>query len=662
MKKTDTTIWYVWFGSILLILFAATALLFLVLPGLSFGASTSTISTSTVENTAATSTPTSTTPNIESATNPNVQRSQPIHTPHRESAQEPNVIRKAPIPSPTLPSGPKILAPASAPAQVAPLAAAGPTFGPNLVPNASLETAGAGGLPANWNKGGFGSSTRVLSYPVPGQSGNAVQVAVSNYVSGDAKWYPSDMSVTGGKTYEFSDAYKSTTASIVTIRFALPNNTFVYKDIATLPASAAFTTATMQFAAPSGATSATIFHLIKSNGTLVTDNYSLREVTQAPPPPPPQGSSLLQNGDFEIAGSAGLPANWAKGGYGSNTRTLTYPVAGQSGSGVQITVSNYVSGDAKWVHDQVALAPGSYTYSDSYMASVPTTLTAEFQRADGSFFYADLKTLPAASVWTAASAVLSVPAAAVKTRVFHLIKSNGTLSLDNVAIAGASSSSGIFSTGAVTFRFDDNLSSQYTAAVPVLDAAGFKATFYVISQETADNGFPGFMSKAQIQNLASRGYEIGAHTRTHPHLTTLTSQQQQTEIAGSRQDILSWNVGPVLSFAYPYGEYDATTLQIVRDAGFTSAAATISGFASLNSDPYQLEYQELRNNVTLDQVKQWVDTAAQTHTWLILAFHDVDNSNSLYAVTPALFQSIVTYVKQKGIPVVTVSQGRQSLP
>jgi peptidoglycan/xylan/chitin deacetylase (PgdA/CDA1 family) len=618
----------------MVMLIAAAALL--AAPGASFGAAV---------------------PDRESAADPALRRAGPMLVPHRETAEEPNEDRKAPIPSPTLPSSNRE-APAAAPS--AALAPAASSFGPNLVPNPGLETAGQSGLPANWHKGGYGSSTRAFAYPVPGKSGSGIRVAVSNYSSGDAKWYPDDMPVTGGKTYEFSDSYKSTVASIVTIRFALSSGAFVYKDIITLPASAAYASAAVQFAAPAGAVSATVFHLIKSNGALDTDDYVLREVT--PPPPPPSSQNSVPNGDFETAGSGGLPAHWARGGYGSNTRAFAYPVSGQSGNGAQITVSGYASGDAKWVHGQVALPPGAYTYSDSYKASVPTILTAEFQRADGSFFYADLKTLPAASSWTTATAALSVSSSAVKTRVFHLIKSNGTLSIDNVAITPSSASSGIFSTGAVTFRMDDGLGNQYSAAAPMLDAAGFKGTFYIVSRETADNGFPGLMSKAQVQDLAARGHEIGAHTRTHAHLTRLTPQQQQDEIAGSRQDLLGWNVGPMLSFAYPYGEYDATTLQIVRDAGFTSAAATITGYASTNSDPYQLEYQELLNTVTLDQVKQWVDTAAQTRTWLILAFHDIDTSNSLYAVTPGMFQSIVDYVKQKGIPVVTVTQGRKSLP
>ncbi|HEV8677705.1 MAG TPA: polysaccharide deacetylase family protein, partial [Candidatus Paceibacterota bacterium] len=393
------------------------------------------------------------------------------------------------------------------------------------------------------------------------------------------------------------------------------------------------------------------------NGTLTTDDYSLQEVT------PQQTSNLLPNGDFEQAGSNSLPLDWIRGGYGSNTRVFSYPVAGQTGNGAKLTVTNYVSGDAKWASNPVSVSPGTYTYADSYLSTVPSTLTAEFTHSDGSLSYSDLKVLPAASSWTSASASFTVPTDVTHVRVFHLIQANGSLTIDNASIVEAQGSqSGIFSTGAVTFRFDDGLLDQYQNAVPVLKADGLTATFYIITHEIADDGFTGYMSIAQVQNLYGEGFEIGAHTRTHPHLTTLSAQEQQDEIAGSRQDLLGWNVGPVLSFAYPFGEYDTTTLGIVKDAGFSSAVSTMSGYVTPSSDHYQLEYQELHNDTTLAQVKQWVDDAAQNHVWLILTFHDISsNTNDEYNTTPSLFKSIAAYVKQKGIPVVSATQGIDSM-
>ncbi len=579
--------------------------------------------------------------------------------PHSESAKEPDIVRTHPI---SWPGQTRASSPTAAPMQSASMApaAAQSTLGPNLVQNPSLEVADTSGLPSHWKKGGYGTNTRTLVYPVVGSGGSntkAVSASISAYTSGDAKWFPDEIAVIPGHTYQFSDSYKADIASIVEIRFALAGGTFSYKDIATPAASAAFATVSGQFTAPANAVSITIFHLIQSNGSLTTDDYSVREVT------PQQSNNLVANGDFETAGSNGLPANWIKGGYGSNIRTFAYPTAGSAGNGAQITVSGYTSGDAKWAFDPVSLSPGSYVYTDSYISNVPTLLTAQFTRADGSSSYTDLKTLPAASIWTTGSANFVMPTGATSMRIFHLIKSNGTLTLDNVSITAASTAqNGIFATGAVSFRFDDNFANQYTDAAPILDAAGFKGTFYVVSKQVADTGFSGYMSVAQVKDLYSRGDEIGAHTRTHAHLPTLTAAQQQNEIAGSRQDIQGWSVGPVLSFAYPFGEYDATTTQIVANAGFSSAASTIRGYITPSSDHYQLEYQEWKNTTTLAEAQQWVDTALQTHTWLILTFHSIkDDPSDVYAISPSNFQALVSYVKQKSALVVTVSEGMQSM-
>ncbi len=586
---------------------------------------------------------------------------------HRESAGEPNILRLAPIKwdgyTPSTVLKPQSRAAVSSTAITTDsTAASSPTLGPNLVPNPSLETADSTGLPQSWKKGGYGTNTRTVTYPVVGSGGStskAIRAAISGYTSGDAKWYPNEIPVTAGKTYQFSDVYQSTVPSIVELRFTLSNGSFVYKDIATPGTSASFSPVSAQVVAPPNSTSVTIFHLIKANGTLTTDDYELREVT----PPLPDSNNSLQNGNFETANANGTaPLHWGPGGYGSNTRTFTYPSAGENGNGAKITVSNYVGGDAKWVSDRVSLPSGSYIYADSYIATASTILTAEFARADGSLFYSDLKTLPASSSWAHTSATFTLPIDAVSVRIFHLIKSNGTLTIDNASIVSAGASGGgIFSTGAVSFRFDDGLINHYTNVAPVLDAVGFKGVFYIITHQIAENGYPGYMSVAQIKNVASRGHEIGAHTRTHAHLTSLSATEQQNEIVGSRQDLLGWNVGPILSFSYPFGEYDATTLGIVKNGGFSSAVSTISGYVTQNSDHYQLEYQELKNNTTLAQVKQWVDTAASTHTWLILTFHDVQDSPTEYGITPAMFQSIVNYVKQKNIPVVTVMQGLNSM-
>ncbi len=536
------------------------------------------------------------------------------------------------------------------------------TLGPNLVPNPSFETIGSDGLPSGWKKGGYGTNTRTLSLATSTHSGSyAASASISSYTSGDAKWYFSPVAVAGGTTYQFSDWYVANVSTEVDAQVTHQDGSVTYIVLGKPSASSSYAPFTATFTLPADASSVTIFHVVNRIGELTVDDYALQKVTAAA-----TTGNLIPNGDFETAGSNGLPLDWIHGGYGSNTRTFTYPAPGQSGNGATVTVSNYVSGDAKWASETVPLSPGTYQYSDSYKADVPSILTAEFKRADGSYFYSDLETLPAASSWTSASAQVTLPADAVGMRVFHLIKQDGTLSIDNVSLIDApSTGSSVFDTGAVSFRFDDGLEDQYANAAPLLDQAGFKATFYIVSQETFNDGYSGYMSIAQVQDLAARGHEIGAHTQTHPHLTTLTPQQQQQEIAGSRQDILGWGVGPVLSFDYPYGEYDSTTIQIVQNAGFTNAVSTVDGFVSPSSDRYQLEYGEVNQDTSLAQVESWVDTAKQSHLWLILSLHDISTTPisgySYYSTTPSELAAIIDYIKQSGLPVVTVSDGARSL-
>jgi peptidoglycan/xylan/chitin deacetylase (PgdA/CDA1 family) len=292
---------------------------------------------------------------------------------------------------------------------------------------------------------------------------------------------------------------------------------------------------------------------------------------------------------------------------------------------------------------------------------VPSIVELQLLNADGSYTYKDLSLLSATRGFAHESIDFTVPDGTKNVTVYHLVQQVGTLTIDNASLVKKAEFTGVFTTGAVSLRFDDGWQSQWDNAIPAMQADGLKGTFYIVSQQIADNDYSGFMSKAEIAQMAQMGEEIGAHTRTHPDLTTLTPAQQREEIDGSRQDLLSWNVGPIRSFAYPYGAYSTTTIQIVKDAGFENAAATISGDVTPTSDPYQLEDEEVQDTTSLAQVKAWIDDAATKKLWLVLTFHRVDQNCDTYCTSPQEFREIADYLKQKGIPVVTVSEGLQSM-
>ena len=81
---------------------------------------------------------------------------------------------------------------------------------------------------------------------------------------------------------------------------------------------------------------------------------------------------------------------------------------------------------------------------------------------------------------------------------------------------------------------------------------------------------------------------IGAHTVTHPALSTLPATTQRSEILTSKthlEEILGYRI---TSFAYPHGSMSAETVGIVREAGFACACSTVTDVVEPSTDHFQL--------------------------------------------------------------------------
>ena len=149
--------------------------------------------------------------------------------------------------------------------------------GQNIVGNPSLEVPDpAPGLPLGWRKGGFGTNTAVLRYPVPGLDGDrAARIDISSYTSGDRKWYFDPVWVTPGREYRFADAYRSDSESRITVELGKADGTHVYLNLGTLPPSTTWLRVETTFTVPADVRTATVFHGLRSVGFLEVDDYWL---------------------------------------------------------------------------------------------------------------------------------------------------------------------------------------------------------------------------------------------------------------------------------------------------------------------------------------------------------------------------------------------------
>jgi Polysaccharide deacetylase len=113
-------------------------------------------------------------------------------------------------------------------------------------------------------------------------------------------------------------------------------------------------------------------------------------------------------------------------------------------------------------------------------------------------------------------------------------------------------------------------------------------------QERVGGGLPDdlMMSEAQIRALHEQGFEIGAHTITHPILKRTDESSARREIGASREILQGITGAPICLFAYPNGrpheDYDAVHVDMVRACGFRAAVSTAWGAASRHSDRFQL--------------------------------------------------------------------------
>jgi peptidoglycan/xylan/chitin deacetylase (PgdA/CDA1 family) len=138
----------------------------------------------------------------------------------------------------------------------------------------------------------------------------------------------------------------------------------------------------------------------------------------------------------------------------------------------------------------------------------------------------------------------------------------------------------------IIISFDDGWSDQFEYAFPILKKYGFTATFFVFTNPI---GTRGFLTWAELKEIADAGMTIGSHTRSHPFLTKITDPAKLwREIDGSKQTIEQHLGVSVREFAYPFGQYDPAIIALVEKAGYASARGDLASRAQTAAERFTL--------------------------------------------------------------------------
>ncbi len=167
-----------------------------------------------------------------------------------------------------------------------------------------------------------------------------------------------------------------------------------------------------------------------------------------------------------------------------------------------------------------------------------------------------------------------------------------------VAELVAASRRGGLEPGTVALAFDDGFASVATHAAPFLQQHGWPATVYCVAGHlggandwpTQPAGVPRrpLLTAAEVAGLAAAGFEIGAHTVSHPPLGELAPAALEEEVVGGRTRLEAVAQAPVTTFACPYGDPPSPPARALIEATYDGCCGARLDVVRAGADPYLL--------------------------------------------------------------------------
>lgn len=136
----------------------------------------------------------------------------------------------------------------------------------------------------------------------------------------------------------------------------------------------------------------------------------------------------------------------------------------------------------------------------------------------------------------------------------------------------------------VCFTFDDGYQDTFSLAYPILKQHNVPFAVYVTTgfiDKTAQMWWyeqADVMDWEQVKILDNDPLcTICVHTITHPRLSTLTEDSAHKEITSSKRRLEEVLGHPIQHFSYPHGDYNTTTIQLVKETNFKSSLMAWGG-------------------------------------------------------------------------------------
>jgi peptidoglycan/xylan/chitin deacetylase (PgdA/CDA1 family)/SAM-dependent methyltransferase len=206
----------------------------------------------------------------------------------------------------------------------------------------------------------------------------------------------------------------------------------------------------------------------------------------------------------------------------------------------------------------------------------------------------------------------------------------------------------------VIITFDDACKSFITHAAPILEAAGFRATIFVVTGKVGgtadwDADWPplvDLMDWDDLRDLLQRGFEIAGHTTSHANLLTLSDDEIVRDSIETRAALHEQLGIDATSIAFPFGLNDARVRAALARGGYRVALADDGFcFSGLGDDLMCLPRVGISGHADLGAFARRLETPDRSVTLCITSAGRPDllrrTLRSLLAANASSFRDII---------------------
>lgn len=208
---------------------------------------------------------------------------------------------------------------------------------------------------------------------------------------------------------------------------------------------------------------------------------------------------------------------------------------------------------------------------------------------------------------------------------------------------------------AVCMSYDDGIDSHLNFAIPELEEAGFRGTFYILGKNMTPNRVEGFRA------AAARGHELGSHSLFHPCATEYdwVPEEYRTEdytllrifdeIQVTNQLLYAIDGKTERTYAYPCHIKEVGGINYVdtlsRKGLFPGARNGFSeeAVSTSNLNLFDIPSLSVTDELAFEKVVAHIEASVENGSLAVFCFHGIGGD---YIVTSSAYhQKIISYLK-----------------